>query len=145
MPALRPEPLGFLQRLYSLPPPPVFFAACGMKRAVMGEADGDGPLIADLARHGPRLGMPDVMGMAWSTITDQAWLRGHELEVGAISHATRQRGRRPRGKSPRLRFVGSRGRGLLRYLAFPEAPFVVRTCSGRWHNTAGANDRKDRK
>ena len=94
MPAFRPELLGHLQRLYSMSLPPVFFTTCSMKRAVMGETDGNGPLIADLARHCPRLGMPDVMGVAWPAITDQAGLRGHELEVGAISHATRHRGRR---------------------------------------------------
>ncbi len=74
MPAFRPELLGHFQRLYSLPLPPVLFAACGMKRAVMGEADGNGPLIADLACQGSRLGMPDVVGMAWSSIADQAGL-----------------------------------------------------------------------
>ena len=95
MPAFRPELLGHLQRLYSLSLPPVLFATCGMKRAVMGEADRNGPLIADLARQGPRLRMSDVVGVAWPAITDQAGLRGHELEMGAISHATRYLGRRP--------------------------------------------------
>ncbi len=95
MPAFRPELLGHLQRLYSLAAPPIFFAARGMKRAVMGKTDGNAPLIADLARQGSRLSVPDVVGVARPAITDQAGLRGHELEVGAISHATRQRGRGP--------------------------------------------------
>ena len=124
MPAFRPELLGHLKRLNSLPLPPIFFITCGMKRAVMGIADGYGPLIADLARQGPRLGMPDVMGVAWPAIADQAGLRGHELEVGAISNATRQRGGRARRKSLCRRLVGCRGCGLPRYFEIPEAPFV---------------------
>ncbi len=92
MPAFRPELLGHLQRLYSLPLPPVHFAAGGMQRAVMGEADGDGPLIADLARQSPRLGVPDVVGVAWPAIADQAVLRGHEPEVIVIAQSSWQRG-----------------------------------------------------
>ena len=45
-----------------------------MKRAVMEEADGDGPLIADLSRQGSRLGMPEVVGVAWLAIANQAGL-----------------------------------------------------------------------
>ncbi len=74
MPAFCPKVLGDGQWVNLLLRPPILLRARRMKRPVMEEADGNGPFIADLARDGPRLGIPDVMGVGGLAIADQAGL-----------------------------------------------------------------------
>ena len=45
--------------------PPPLFIPHGMERAMVGGAEGHGPRVAHLAAHGPRLGITNMMGMAW--------------------------------------------------------------------------------
>ena len=74
MPAFRPKMLGYDKRINLLLRPPILFGPRRMERPVMEEADGNGPFVADLARHGPRLRIPDVVGVGRLSVADQARL-----------------------------------------------------------------------
>ena len=74
MPAFRPKVLGDDQRINLLLRPPILLGARRMERPVMEKADGNGPYVADLARHGSGLGIPNVVGVRWLAIADEAGL-----------------------------------------------------------------------
>jgi hypothetical protein len=59
--------------------------------AVVGAAERDGELVADLAAQRPRLAEAQVMGVGGAATADEAWLLGDELDVGFVADAARLR------------------------------------------------------
>ncbi len=52
-------------------------------------AQGYGPLVADLAAHGARLGMPDVVRLGRCSGADHARQAGDKFEMVLASYAAR--------------------------------------------------------
>jgi len=69
--------------------PPLDLVAMPVNGPMVGAAEGNGEFIADPASHGSRLHESQVMGIARLPPAQQAWLRPHELQMGAIAIATR--------------------------------------------------------
>jgi hypothetical protein len=56
---------------------------------VVGAAERHRILVADFAAQGPRLHEAQVMRLGRLPLAPKAWLRCHELQMGAIAVATR--------------------------------------------------------
>ena len=65
-----PKPLGLLNGIEFLLLPPILLVTETMQGTVVDGAEGYHPFIADLAIESPRLGITDVVGVAWITTTD---------------------------------------------------------------------------
>jgi len=56
---------------------------------MVGAAERHRVLVADFAAQGPRLHEAQMMGLGGLPLAPEAWLRGHELQMGAIAVAAR--------------------------------------------------------
>src|SRR5580700_6922817 len=61
----------------------------GGKRTMMGATERDCELVADPAAQGLGLHESEVMGVARLPPAHEAWLRSHDLQMGAIAVAAR--------------------------------------------------------
>ena len=68
--------------------PPGAFVADVVELAVMGTAEGDGELIADLTAESLGLGEADVMGVGRGGATENARLRCDVAEMVLVAEAT---------------------------------------------------------
>ena len=84
-----PQPVGNSDRVDAGRRPPYRLVATPVKGAMMGAAQGNRELVADPAAQGPWLHESEVMGVARLPSTEQAWLRRHELQMGAVAVAAR--------------------------------------------------------
>ena len=73
----------------SPPLPPGDLVVETMDVAVVGPAQRDGKLVADLAPHGAGLGELQVVGISGAPCADQARLRSDEFEVGFVAQPAR--------------------------------------------------------
>src|SRR5580692_4697368 len=69
--------------------PPRRLIAVPVKGTMMGAAERDCELIADTAAQSLGLHESQVMGVAGLPPAHEAWLRGHELQMGAVAIAAR--------------------------------------------------------
>ena len=69
--------------------PPRRLIAMAVKRTMMGTTERDCELVADPAAQGLGLHESQVMGVARLPPAHEAWLRGHELQMGAVAIAAR--------------------------------------------------------
>ena len=88
---LLPEATGDLQRLEFALLPPGWFIAGLVQRAVMAATKRHRELVADLHADGARLGKAEMVGIAGSPVTDEAWLRGHKVEMRPVADPLRLR------------------------------------------------------
>jgi hypothetical protein len=84
-----PQPVGDQHRIEIGRFPPRRLVATPVKGAMVGAAERHRELIADPAPQGSRLHESEVMGIARSPPAQQARLRRHELQMGAIAIAAR--------------------------------------------------------
>ena len=61
--------------------PPRPFIPCVMKRAVVGDTEWHGPIIAGLSPHSPRLSKAEMVRLAGTSATDQARQGGNVAQV----------------------------------------------------------------
>ena len=88
-PGMLPQPVRNSDRVDASRRPPCRLLAAPVEGAMVGAAQRHGELVADPAAQGPWLHEPEVMGVARLSPADQAWLRRHELQMGAIAVAPR--------------------------------------------------------
>jgi hypothetical protein len=88
-PGVLPHPVRNSDRVDASGRPPCCLIAAPVKSTRVGAAQRQRELIANSAAQGPGLHESEVMGIAGLPPTDQAWLRRHELQMGAIAVATR--------------------------------------------------------
>jgi hypothetical protein len=86
-PGVLPQPLSNRHRVDAGGPPPIDLVAVPVNRAMVGAAEGHRELIADPAPEGLRLLEPEMMSVGRLPTAEEAWLRGHELQMGAIAVA----------------------------------------------------------
>ena len=88
-PGVLPQPVRNGDRVEASGRPPCRLVATPVEGAMVGAAQRHRELIADPAAQGPWLHESEVMGVARLPPTEQAWLRCHELQMGAIAVAAR--------------------------------------------------------
>jgi hypothetical protein len=69
--------------------PPGAFIAGAVKLAMMGAAEWDGKLVADLSAKGLRLGEAHVVGVGREGATEETGLRGDMVEMLFVPNAAR--------------------------------------------------------
>ena len=82
---LLPQSLGDFERLDVELLPPGGLVAGLMQFAVMAAAEGNGELIAHLEANGSGLAEAQVMRVRRLPTTDEAGLRGHELQMRLVA------------------------------------------------------------
>jgi hypothetical protein len=88
-PGVLPHPVRNSDRVDASGRPPCCLIAAPVKSTMVGAAQRHRELIANPAAQGPGLHESEVMGVARLPPTEQAWLRRHELQMGAIAVAAR--------------------------------------------------------
>jgi hypothetical protein len=87
--AFRPKVFRNLKRIDPHVVPPRRFVPAGVQFTVVVAAKRDGELITDLAAHRPRLGEPDVMGVARRRAAENARLGRDKFQVLLVADAAR--------------------------------------------------------
>jgi len=75
------------QRIDSLLFPPGTLIALPVQFTVVQSADWDGEPVADCPPHRPLLSELDVVRIRWGSAADKTGLRGHKLQVFAVTLA----------------------------------------------------------
>jgi hypothetical protein len=88
-PGVLPQPMRNCDCVDASGRPPCRLVATPVKSPMMSAAQRHRELIADPAAQGPWLHESEVMGVARLPPTEQAWLRCHILQMGAIAVAAR--------------------------------------------------------
>jgi hypothetical protein len=88
-PGVLPQPVRHRHRVDVGGLPPRRLIAVPVEGAMVGAAERHRELIADPASQGPRLHESEVMGVARLPPAEEARLRRHELQMGAIAVAAR--------------------------------------------------------
>ena len=88
-PGVLPQPVRHRHRVDVRGLPPRRLIAVPVKGTMVGAAERHRELIADPAAQGPRLHESEVMGVARLPPAQEARLRRHELQMGAIAVTAR--------------------------------------------------------
>jgi hypothetical protein len=84
-----PKPVGHSERVDAGGRPPCRLITLSVNLTMVGAAQRHRILVADFAAQGPRLHEAQVMRLGGLPLAPKAWLRRHELQMGAIAVAAR--------------------------------------------------------
>jgi hypothetical protein len=88
-PGVLPQPLRNHHRVYASGPPPIGLIAVPVNGSMVGPTERHREFIADPTPHGSRLHEPQMVSVGRLPSAEKAWLRRHELQMGAIAVAPR--------------------------------------------------------